>query len=105
MQKRLLGKKKKDKTTIYSKRDLLTVLALERTILAKQRTILAEISVLLGITGLGLLLFMFYDQMYVKVVGALVGLAALATITRLYNHYRRFKKKIKSMDRKNHIIE
>ncbi len=104
MQESLLDKKKEKKVVFYPQ-DLVTVLALERTILAKQRTILAEISVLLGITGLGLLVFRFYDQTYVKGVGAFAGIIALVTITRLFHNYRRFKKKIKRMDRKSHIIE
>ena len=102
MQKNVSGKKKE---IIYSSHDLVTVLALERTILAKQRTILAEISVLLGVTGLGLLLFRFYDDRYVRGVGAVVGIVALAVITRLQRDYIHFKKRIKSIDRKNGIFD
>ena len=106
MQKSLSDKtKKKGKEIIYSSHDLVTVLALERTILAKQRTILAEISVLLGVTGLGLLLFRFYDNPYVKGVGAVVGIVALAMIARLHRDYIHFKKRIKRMDRKNNIFD
>lgn len=105
MQESLLNKKGENKDVVFYPKNLITVLALERTILAKQRTILAEISVLLGLTGLGLLVFRFYDQWYIKVVGAFIGIVALVTITRLYNHYRRFKKKIKKMDRKSHILD
>jgi uncharacterized membrane protein YidH (DUF202 family) len=90
---------------VYNKQDLLTVLALERTILAKQRTILSEISVLLGTVGLGLLLFRFYDQFFVKVVGSLVALVALAVIIHLYTVYTKFKKKVDGMDERNHILD
>ena len=78
------------KKRVYYPRDLITVLALERTILAKQRTALAEISVLLGVTGLGLLVFRFYDNIYIKGIGAIVGVVALTTILKLYKNYSRF---------------
>ena len=103
LRKQLKGKE--EKTVVYNKHDLLTVLALERTILAKQRTILAEISVLLGTVGLGLLLFRFYDQLFVKIVGSVVSLTALATIIHLYSAYIKFKKRVEGMDRKNHILD
>ena len=105
MHESILDKPHKEKKVVYYPKDLVTVLALERTILAKQRTILAEISVLLGVTGLGLLLFRFYDMIYIKAVGAVVSIVAVVTITRLSHHYRRFKKKIRRMDRKNHILD
>ena len=95
----------KKKDVVYNERDLLTVLALERTILAKQRTILSEISVMLGTIGLGLLVFRFYDSMIVRIAGLIVGLGAIVVILYLYTVYARFKKKVEGMDRKNHILD
>ena len=89
------------KDTQISRNEILTELALERTILAKQRTTLAEISVFLSIIGLGLLLFKFFDFILIKMIGILISLTAVYFITRLFHSFKRFKKKIKKIDKRN----
>lgn len=83
---------------------LLTDLALERTILAKQRTTLSEISIFLSTIGLGLLMFKFFDLLVIKLIGAITSLIAIVFIIRLYDSYKRFKHKVKQIDKRNHYF-
>ena len=53
---------------------LLTELALERTILAKQRTLLTEINVLLGVIGLSILLYKFFELNILRFIGLIASL-------------------------------
>ena len=77
-------------------------LDLERTILAKQRTLLAETNVFLGVVGLGLLFFRFFDNLIIRVVGIIISTFSIYMITKIVHKYNRFKKKIRSIDRRNH---
>ena len=85
----------------FSRERIQTELALERTILAKQRTILAEISVFMGIIGLSLLLARFYTFLVVEIISGLVSLFAVYRIGKLTHTYKKFKRKIKKIDKRN----
>ena len=77
-------------------------LDLERTILAKQRTLLAETNVFLGVVGLGLLFFKFFDNKFIKIIGMILSTISIYMITKIVHRYNRFKKKIRSIERRNH---
>ena len=79
-------------------------LALERTILAKQRTTLSEISVFLSLIGVGLLVFKFFEYLFIKILGLTVSLTALFFITKLFHSYKKFKRKIKKIDKRNNYF-
>ena len=92
----------KDEDVIKS--NFLTDLALERTILAKQRTTLAEISVFLSIIGLGLLMFKFFEYLWLKIFGLTAALIAVYFITKLFHSYKKFQRKVKKIDKRNHYF-
>jgi len=82
---------------------LLTELALERTILAKQRTLLTEINVLLGVIGLSILLYKFFELNILRFIGLIASLFSIVIITELAYKYNKFKRKIKKIDKRNHF--
>ena len=86
------------------KDNLLTDLALERTILAKQRTTLSEISVFLSTIGVGLLLFKFFDFIIIKIIGVVISLFAIYFITKLFHSYKKFQRRVKKIDKRNHYF-
>lgn len=92
----------KDEDVVKS--TFLTDLALERTILAKQRTTLSEISVFLSIIGLGLLMFKFFENIVVETMGIIASLTAVYFITKLFHSYKKFQRKVKKIDRRNHYF-
>ena len=90
------------KRILHSK--LLTDLAIERTILAKQRTTLAEISVFISLIGVGLLIFKFFDLIFLKILGICLTLIPIFFITKLFHAYKKFKRKVKKIDKRNNYF-
>ena len=90
------------KRNLINKSHIRAELDLERTILAKQRTLLAETNVFLGVVGLGLLFFKFFDNIIIRITGMIISTISIYMITKIVHRYNKFKRKIKSIDRRNH---